>query len=163
VTFLEHVRAAVAGLLGRIGLNGSEAAAGAAVFVISFFGSIALTGAVLVRLPPDFLTNDAPRASLHRSFRAYALRLLRHTLGVLLILIGIILSLPGVPGQGILTILAGLIVAELPVTNRLLQRILRSPRVLSAVNKLRARYKHPPLLAPQPPGPSEPSGPPATQ
>lgn len=156
MSFFEQVRAAVNGFLARLGLNGSTAMAGMVVFVVTFVGSILLTGAVLVRLPPDFLTNAAPRANLHRSFKAYTLRLLRHAFGVLLILIGLALSVPGVPGQGVLTIIAGLFISELPGTNRLLRRLLRAPRVLAAVNKLRARYKHPPLLAPEPKAAPEP-------
>lgn len=151
MSILERISAAVSGLLHRAGLNGSEAAIGVVLFLVSFFGSIALTGAVLVRLPPDFLTSDPPRPDVHKNLRAWILRLLRHALGVVLILIGLLLSVPGVPGQGLLTIIAGLFISELPGTNRLLRRIIRSPKVLSAVNKLRARYEHPPLTAPEPP------------
>jgi hypothetical protein len=145
MTLLERVRAAVADLLARLGLNGSEAVIGVVLFLVSFFGSIALTGAVLVRLPPDFLTNESPVLPARKRLRAHLLRLLRHVIGILLILIGLVLSIPGVPGQGILTIIAGLFISELPGTNRLLRRVLRSPKIFAAVNKLRARYKHPPL------------------
>jgi len=149
--WLEQARVAALGLLHLIGLNGSEATVGLVVFLVTFFGSIALTGAVLVRLPPDYLTCDAPKPDVHKNLRAWLLRFLRHGAGVLLIVIGLILSVPGVPGQGLLTIIAGLFISELPGTNRLLRRILRSPKVLGAVNKLRARYKHPALVAPAPP------------
>lgn len=145
MSILEAIRAAVADLLGRAGLNGSSAAMGAVLFFVTSIGSIALTGAVLVRLPSDFLTTNAPLPSGRQSLRALLLRIGRHLIGILLILIGLVLSLPGVPGQGVLTILAGLFISELPGTNSLLRRLLRSPRVLIAVNKLRARYKHPPL------------------
>lgn len=151
MTFLEDVRGVVTGLLARVGLSSGNVALGVILFLVSFAGSIALTGAVLVRLPPDFLVNDAAPGSVRRDLRSRALRLLRHLLGIVLILVGIVLSFPGVPGQGILTILAGLFVSELPGTNRLLRRILRSPRVFIAVNKLRARYKHPPLESDAPP------------
>ena len=45
---------------------------------------------------------------------------------ILLILIGLVLSIPGVPGQGLLTILAGLFISELPGTNRILRRLRRA-------------------------------------
>jgi hypothetical protein len=60
--------------------------------------------------------------------------------------LGIILSLPGVPGQGILTILLGLIFLDIPGKRPLEARIIRRPAVLSAINKLRARYDKPPLI-----------------
>lgn len=145
---LEEIRLAVAGFLHRYGLNGENVLFGGLLFLVTFFGSIALTGSLLVRLPPDFLTNDAPSRPDRAHLRAYLLRILRHALGVLLILIGLVLMLPGVPGQGLLTVIAGLFISEIPGTRRLLRRLLRSPRVLAAVNKLRARYKHPPLAAP---------------
>ena len=148
MSLIDQIRAFVTGLLHRAGIHGESVALGAAVGLISFFGTIALTGAVLVRLPPDFLTNDSPRGPDRKDLRARAARLARHLIGVLLILLGLILMLPGVPGQGLLTVIAGLFISELPGTNRLLRRMLRGPRVLSAVNKLRVRYKHPPLVAP---------------
>ena len=145
--FLHDIRAFVTGLLARVGLHERGALVGAVLFLVTFFGSLALTGAVLVRLPPDFLVDGEPAAFDPLRPKAFLLRLLRHVTGILLILIGLVLSVPGVPGQGVLTIIAGLFISELPGTRALLRRMLRSPRVLSAVNRLRARYKHPPLVA----------------
>ena len=155
---LDEIRTFVTGLLARIGVDGTGAIEGVVLFLATFFGSIALTAAVLVRLPADFLTNGAPAHFDRRHPKAYLLRIARHLIGILLILIGLVLSIPLVPGQGFLTILAGLFISELPGTRPLLRRILRAPRVLSAVNKLRARYKHPPLIPPAPPEPALPPG-----
>lgn len=71
--------------------------------------------------------------------------ILKNLLGVFLILLGLVLSLPGVPGQGLLTILLGLIMLDIPGKRPFEARIIKRPAVLSAVNKLRARYKKPPL------------------
>ncbi len=71
---------------------------------------------------------------------------LKNIFGLLLILLGIVLSLPGIPGQGILTILLGLIMIDIPGKRPLEARIIKRPAVLSAVNKLRSRYNKPPLL-----------------
>jgi hypothetical protein len=148
MAFLESIRLAVTGFLHRFGLNGENVLLGTALFLVSFFGSIALTGALLVRLPPDFLVAASTRRLDRADLRTFLRRLLRHALGVLLILIGLVLMLPGVPGQGLLTIIAGLFISELPGTRRLLRGLLRRPRVLAAVNRLRARYRHPPLEEP---------------
>jgi hypothetical protein len=72
--------------------------------------------------------------------------ILKNIFGVFLILLGIVLSLPGVPGQGILTILLGLIMIDIPGKRPLEARIIKRPAVLSAINNLRARYSKPPLL-----------------
>lgn len=148
--FLQDIRAFVTGLLARVGLHERGALVGVVLFLVTFFGSIALTGAVLVRLPPDFLVDGAPARFDPIHPKAFLLRILRHVAGILLILVGLVLSVPGVPGQGILTILAGLFISELPGTRALLRRLLRSPKILAGVNRLRARYKHPPLVAPPP-------------
>jgi len=149
--WLDEIKAFVTGILHRVGLNGGNVLAGAVLFCVTFFGSIALTGALLVRLPPDFLIDEAPSRRAVVELRARLLRVLRHVMGILLILVGLVLMLPGVPGQGLLTVIAGLFVSELPGTRRLLRRLLRGPKVLAAVNKLRARYKHPPLSPPPAP------------
>lgn len=75
-----------------------------------------------------------------------AARLLKNALGLVLIIVGILLSLPGVPGQGILTILLGLIMLDIPGKRPLEARIIQRPRILAAVNDLRARYDKPPLI-----------------
>jgi len=59
--------------------------------------------------------------------------------------IGIVLSVPGVPGQGILTILAGLTLIEFPGRHRVIRALLGRPTVLYAVNRFRARFKRRPL------------------
>ncbi len=72
--------------------------------------------------------------------------ILKNILGVLLILIGIVLSLPGIPGQGILTILLGLIMLDIPGKRPLEAWIIKRPSVLSAANNLRQRFNKPPLI-----------------
>jgi hypothetical protein len=71
--------------------------------------------------------------------------ILKNILGVILILIGLALSLPGVPGQGLLTILLGLIMLDIPGKRPLEARIIKRPTILAAINKLRAKYNKPPL------------------
>ena len=63
----------------------------------------------------------------------------------MLILIGIVLSLPGVPGQGILTILLGLIMLDIPGKRPWEARIVKRPSVRSAIDRLRAKCGKPPL------------------
>jgi len=63
-----------------------------------------------------------------------------------LILLGLFLSLPGVPGQGILTILIGVMLLNFPGKRRLERWLVSRPRVLPVINGLRARFGKPPLL-----------------
>jgi hypothetical protein len=60
--------------------------------------------------------------------------------------VGIVLTLPGVPGQGMLTILLGLMLLDVPGKRRLERRIVGRRRILKAINRLRKRFGRPPLV-----------------
>jgi hypothetical protein len=99
-----------------------------------------VAGAVLLALPADYL-REGDRANRH-----WVARIVRSLIGVILVAIGLVLSLPGIPGQGILTIVAGLILIEFPGRHRLIAALIGRPAILHAVNRVRARFKRPPLL-----------------
>lgn len=118
------------------------------LFVVMFLGSIAAVACVLVRLPATYFEEDHhPHAfaDRHPVIRWSAL-ILKNVLGWGLIAIGIVLSLPGVPGQGFLTILIGLMLVNFPGKRRLERKLVCRPKVLAAVNRLRARFGKPPLV-----------------
>ena len=71
---------------------------------------------------------------------------LKNLLGLFLVLLGGVLSVPGVPGQGILTALIGLVLLDFPGKRRLEQKILSRPHLCSTVNRLRARFGREPLV-----------------
>jgi UPF0716 family protein affecting phage T7 exclusion len=64
----------------------------------------------------------------------------KNILGVLLVVVGILLSIPGVPGQGLLTILLGIMLLDFPGKRRLEQNLLSRPQILKTINRLRARF-----------------------
>jgi hypothetical protein len=98
-----------------------------------------IAGAILVTLPEDYL-REGDRAERH-----WATRILRNAAGVVLVVVGVALSVPGVPGQGVLTILAGVTLIDFPGRHRFVRAIIGRPTALSAVNRLRARFHRPPL------------------
>ena len=61
----------------------------------------------------------------------------------LMVVVGMILALPGVPGQGLLTILIGLMLLDLPGKRRLERKIVGRPRILRTINRLRKRFRSP--------------------
>ena len=63
----------------------------------------------------------------------------------MLVVLGLIMALPGVPGQGLLTALIGLTLLSFPGKRRLERRFVRIPALLRAINRLRARFARPPL------------------
>ena len=70
----------------------------------------------------------------------------KNGVGVVLVITGVIMLFT--PGQGIVTILIGLVLVDLPGKRALERWMVGRPRVLAAINRLRAKYGHPPLEDP---------------
>jgi hypothetical protein len=62
-----------------------------------------------------------------------------------LVALGVVLSLPGVPGQGLLTILLGIMLLDFPGRHHLEQKLLSKPSIVNTINGLRGRFGKPPL------------------
>ncbi len=110
----------------------------AAFSVLAVLASLLLVPRFLASLPVDYLTTSTPPQG-----RSMLGRVLRNVLGVVLVLLGIAMLL--LPGQGLLTLLVGLILVDFPGKHKLVVKLLRRPKVFSIVNKLRARHSRPPL------------------
>lgn len=130
---------------------GWDLAIGLAVFVLSFVVSLAFVVWVIVRLPVDYLRDSSqPHNRTNKWLPATLLiALTRNLLGLTLVAVGVVLSLPGVPGQGLLTIILGLMLMQFPGKRYLEKRLLGRPRVLAMLNRVRQRYGKEPLLPPE--------------
>jgi hypothetical protein len=120
------------------------------LIVISAFMFVASVVAVpwmLVRIPHDYFgpgrNHHTPFADRHPVVRGVLL-VARNMLGVLLIAAG--LAMLVLPGQGILTILAGLVLLHFPRKHELMRWIVSRPAVLSSANWVRHRAGRPPLI-----------------
>lgn len=89
----------------------------------------------LVRMPPDALVTLPDRGPGGRLVRGLA--------GGVLVLAGVAMLV--LPGQGLLTIVLGLWVMDVPWMRRLALRGLRLPQVRGVVDRWRARAGSPPL------------------
>jgi hypothetical protein len=137
----DYIAEAIAGLTWRSVLIGT------AIFLVTFTLSLAIVSVILVKLPADYFRNNH-----HSKFwagRPPVVRILalidKNLLGIVLIVVGIILSLPGVPGQGLLTVLLGVMLVDFPGKHRLEQKLLHRPAIKNSINKLRARFGKRPL------------------
>lgn len=110
-------------------------AASAAMFV----GSALAIPWLLVRVPADYFAR--PHAP-----RALGVRVLRSLVGAALVVVGVAMLV--LPGQGMLTILVGVGVLDLPWKRRLVRRVLSMPTVKGAVDRMRANAGRPPLDVP---------------
>lgn len=121
------------------------------VFIGLFLASLVLSfvaiAIVMVKIPANYFSSHYRQDFLpgsHWTVRWGAV-IAKNIFGVFLIGLGVVLSLPGVPGQGILTILLGLIMIDIPGKRPIEARIIKRPTVLAAMNSLRAKYNKPPL------------------
>lgn len=94
---------------------------------------------VVSRLPADYFVRPRAKHSLPKTIA-------RNVVGFALIALGIAMLV--LPGQGILTILFGLSIVDLPMKRRLFRWLLERPGVARAVQRLRHRAGQPPLIIP---------------
>lgn len=121
---------------------------GASVFLLSLVGSLLLVGFLLVMLPATYFQDFHSRdiwVDRHPVLRVAA-RIAKNALGVVLVVVGAILTLPGIPGQGVLTVLVGVMLLDLPGKRRVERRIVGRPRILRSINRLRRRFGKLPLV-----------------
>jgi hypothetical protein len=107
-------------------------------------GSIVLAVVMVVRWPVGkFKGSDVPPfwVGRHPIVRIAGLAV-KNLIGYLIVLLGIAMAIPGVPGQGLLLILIGMTLVDFPGKRRVERRLIAIPSVLRVVNLLRKRFGH---------------------
>ena len=96
---------------------------GLAFFSAAFAVSNLAVVVVLVKLPATYFIDPARSSFLaaRHPVLAWTIRVAKNLLGIVTVLVGIILSLPVVPGPGLLLILIGVMLLEFPGKRRLEQ------------------------------------------
>jgi amino acid transporter len=115
---------------------------GGLLFLVSFAISLAIVSFIMVTIPSDYFRKDRPRElwnDRHPAVRFLGV-FVKNLLGVVLVVLGIVMSIPGVPGQGVLTILLGIMLLDFPGKRDLEHKLVSRPAVLNAINKLRHRF-----------------------
>jgi hypothetical protein len=73
------------------------------------------------------------------------LRVGKNLLGAVVFIAGVVMAIPFVPGPGLLFMLVGMGLVDFPGKRSAERRLLRVPRVLASINKMRARFDRPPI------------------
>ena len=111
----------------------------------------ALAGfAILVKLPEDYflrIEESAP-AIRSRPLIRVVLLILKNLLGIGIIMVGGMMSLPLVPGLGLILVFIGLSLTNFPGKRKLELKMLSAPLALDAVNWLRSKGGRSPLRLP---------------
>ena len=105
---------------------------------------------VVARLPADYFS-QAQRSPWHESTEesvlAKLLGVLKNLLGAVLVLLGLVMLVT--PGQGLLTLLAGLLLMNFPGKYQLERWLVLRPGILRGLNWLRRRRNQPAFEAPK--------------
>jgi len=126
-------------MLGALGLVG----------VVSLVATVLLLPFLVIRITPDYFRHghrEHDYAHDRHPVVHHTLVALKNVVGIVLILAGIAMLL--LPGQGLLTLLVGLMLTDFPGKYQMEKRLVRQPGVLKAVNWLRGRAGHPPVQPP---------------
>ena len=111
--------------------------------------AVLLVPIVVVRIPQDYFAHRRPPAwgwqKSHPALRVTAIAT-KNAIGALLFALGLVMLIT--PGQGVLTILLGLALLDIPGKRRLERRIVARPAIFRALNALRKRHGKPPLDPP---------------
>jgi hypothetical protein len=120
------------------------------ISLVMFIGSLIALPYLVSWIPEDYFTNHRSAEdsflSQHPSLRLGGL-ILKNVLGVILIVAGIAMLV--LPGQGILTIVIGLMLMNFPGKRSLEKRLIRQRSIAKAINWLRAKRNRSPLRIPK--------------
>ncbi len=120
---------------------------GTALSLVTLLAALVAVPWVVCRLPADYFTTDR-RHTLRETAGPFYLLLtvLRNLLGAALVLLGLVMLFT--PGQGLVTLLTGLLVMNFPGKYRLERALVSRQGVARTLNWLRRRRGLPPFEAP---------------
>lgn len=122
----------------------------AMVSLITFVLSLLIIPWIITRLPVDYFVDEKRHVSSIRKQHPLVyltIRVTKNVIGAILIIAGIIMLV--LPGQGILTILVGVGLADFPAKFHLLRALAKKPSVYKSMNWIRNKANIEPLLKPE--------------
>ena len=118
-----------------------------AVFsVVAFVGTLVSIPALVIRIPEDYFRHrkrPSAEASGSGSVKHLLLTGIKNVIGVLFVLAGVAMLV--LPGQGLITILIGLMLMNFPGKYALERALISQKPLLAFVNRLRTRAGRPPI------------------
>ncbi|MCA1818421.1 MAG: hypothetical protein LC746_18945 [Acidobacteria bacterium] len=115
---------------------------GALLFVGTFVVTTAIVFFIVVKLPADYFSPRNRRKFMARWNPAarWAAIAGKNVLGLALVAAGVVLSLPGVPGPGLVTILLGVMLLDFPGKRKLQLKIVRQKNVRRELDRIRKKF-----------------------
>lgn len=117
-----------------------------ALSIATFVVSIAIIPILVARIPVDYFAVERRHRPLwanHHPVIRLILIGLKNILGVVFVAAGIVMLFT--PGQGILTILIGIMLVDFPGKYTVERKLVQHPTILRVINWLRSKSGRPPL------------------
>lgn len=110
-----------------------------------FLLGLALTVGVVLLLPADYFARPGRAYLLQKSPAAVRVagKVLKNLIGGILVAVGILLSVPGIPGPGLVILLIGLTLVDFPGKYRLQKKLIRRRGIGGTINWIRAKFGRP--------------------
>ena len=109
--------------------------------IVTIIVSLASVSILLISLPSDYFSRKKRVSRIRNPILRLLLRLLKNVCGIVFLIGGFIMLFT--PGQGILSLLVGVILCDFPGKRKVERKIIERPLVLSTINRIRARYNRP--------------------
>lgn len=116
--------------------------------LVTFVGSLLVLPWLIARLPADYFIRHRERVEQRHQRHplvAHVIFFTRNFSGTILVLAGVAMLL--LPGQGILTMVIGILCMDFPGKQHFVDRVFGSPRIMRALNFVRKRERRPPFLS----------------
>jgi hypothetical protein len=114
------------------------------IVIVTTFATFASISMLLISLPSDYFSRKKRVSRIKNPVLRLLLRLVQNVCGAVFLIAGFIMLFT--PGPGILSVLVGIILCDFPGKRRVERKIVARPRVLSMINRIRARYNRPLLM-----------------
>ncbi len=112
--------------------------------IVLIIVSIILIPRIIALIPSDYFAYSKRSNQIKRfTFKSFVFACLKNLFGVFLIAAGILMLL--LPGQGVLTILLGILIIDFPGKYKFEQYLIRKPAVLKSLNWIRRKQNMPDL------------------
>ena len=121
---------------------------GLVIFVLTTGGSLLILCLLLVKMPADYFCDSGARDFWvgKRSGMHLVVRIAKNLLGATLIILGGIMAIPVVPGQGLLVMLVGIMLTDFPGKRPVELWLISRAGVLGTINRLRDWFGKPPMF-----------------
>ena len=117
------------------------------IFVVSLVATMLIVPLVIVKIPVDYFSREAERPQLFSKYPPpvrIALLILKNLLGAGLVIIGVAMLV--LPGQGVIAVLIGVLLLDVPGKEGVERWLISKGPVLKLANWLREKWHKEPLV-----------------